>query len=858
MQYYLKITSYLFLSQNPYTFYPNQFPPNFFLFLLPMFINYVESGFNLFMTIQFMKLMQMFFSLLTGYLSYLFILHFTNDKRRAILGFTSILFSPILFFVNFIQLQQPPIGVMFTLMALYTILILAERKQGSLIYLISGSILIWYSAFLYLIPIAIIPTLIVYQRGFKRAIKFIVSLIVGFLTLYLPFTTLNLFNLVGGTSSVSTTTASGVGFTIISLLGPNLWPPDHLQYLLKGVFNLLFLGGIIAIPVIMRIFNRQILVSITLVFISLFLLISISSLDDFSWLVVFLIIFVAIYSKKILRWSTLFMVQLYYVPFLVIYLINDSDLGTNGSGIFYLSYLQFHINLNLWQYPLAETITKISIFLGFLMLIILSFYVFLESKTESKRYKLKLLLKHNLNTWRTHLHKSHSHPIIQKDSLHEKALNYVKTETMQIVFVCLILVILFSSSLGYGINLGGEIHQSKSNYPFGFFSSGTVVGDNITYDFTNNFNSILIYPQNTSYIYYHQVSKISFKRNLTNEVLSMNLSIKPINTHDELFNSTILDIGNTSINVYNRIYIPNSDKVKLPNKSKDVQITYKDAPEIKSTENIPLYTYNGTSYLLYNLNTTNFPRYGYYLFFHAADTNLSTQNQIFFAKIGNTLFQFYEQSNSKSFVLSYSDGNVWKTVHVFRSLPYLDYLNFYNINNTLYFNINNYHTYTMTPQNTNYSHNILFFIGKDFNYSINNNTYALHGFTSPLIQGNLTFVSNDTNFMFYNSKNETIDVAPQENTLRLQYSNQTYRIMSGNMLMTGVDHNSILTFGRLSFFNIPIELTIHNISLSRVTPSNFLFSMTLVIFILPVTCLIFIEIENKKSIYSRKNRYDKY
>ena len=555
-QMFIKITSYLFLSQNPYIFYPNQFPPNYFSFLLPTFLIYLHTGYNILEAIQFLKIFQMLISTASAYVVYLFILHYSGNKNRAIAGFTAVLLSPVIMWVNFFQLEQSSVGIAFTLFALYTILVLVDEKEGGFLVLLAGTILLWYSVYLYLFPIAIIPTLFVYQKSRRKFVVFLFAMILGFIISYIPFTLHNMFDIIGGTAAIATAGSSGVGYTIIGLLGSHIFPPNPFQLFLKEMFSLTFLISIFFIPILLRFLKKNnIFLPITISLISVFILQTITNLDEFSWVLPFLSIFLAISLDQRHLIPKLFLSQLYDIPYIILFIIDDSNWGVNGSGFFYLSYLQFHLNIDLYEYTWAIFVMKTLILLGFTSFIILISILLHKSKGKK-----------NIQSFRTRFAEGVSSRGFIREEKGIRTENNKKDNGLRlfqrrsynkkvggVLFTFSIITIVILSTFGTFI-IHNEVHTNGNNYPFGFFSSEAVVGINTTYQFVDNYKSIVIYPTNTNYNY-PPISPFVFSRNVTGEQISMNMSFTTSNTVSSPFNSTIFKVGNASINIFNDLKV---------------------------------------------------------------------------------------------------------------------------------------------------------------------------------------------------------------------------------------------------------------------------------------------------------------
>ncbi len=841
-QVFIKSASYLYISQNPYLFYPNQFPPNFFLFLLPTFLMYVKSGYNIFIYIETLKIIQMLFSAITAYITYLFILHYSTNQSRAIVGFTAILFSPVLFWVNFIQLEQSPIGIMFTFISLYAILVIANREKGRFLILLAGTVMLWYSAFLYLIPIALMPSLLIYQKTKRESIEFLFAMAISFSIFYIPFTFFNMFDIIGGTAAISAVGSSGVGFTIVGLLGPHIWPPDSFQLFLKEIFTMFFVPLVFLIPIFLRFLKRgNVFLSMIFALVTLFLLLTISNLDEFSWVLPFLVLYSAVILNEKRLFSKLLLVQLYDFPYIFLFIVGGSIFNTNGSGIFYLSYLQFHLDINLDLYPWAPITTKILVLLGFIFFV---FLILLLLNKDKNKHKDNFAINQfeRIGDSSEILHEFSNPKNLYKnnrESEHE-IIHYIHSKQKILRFtLSLVILAILISSFFVPLVTHNNIDSKKGNYPFGFFTSEVVVG-NSTYQFSHNYKSIDICPTTSKYNY-PPISPLIFSRNVTGESISMNISLKANKFNNQILNTTIFRVGNVSVNLFNEIFTPKKFFMLFPNETTGIS-----ALPI-TNKSIPILNFTGNSSLFYDINISNFPKNGLYFFFNVSNKSNVSQQQIMYAKINNTLIQFFAVPNSNLYILSQTIDNKWVVIHNYQ---FSNNLNIFNIkvdNGSLFVNINNSGTYQIIL-NTNISlHRLEFSIGKDFIYPAFNYIYALEGKASPLFETTCeSFITSPELLITMKGQNKTEYSIINSLNFTFSKSFGQYTIRSGNNIINWTSQDRVVCFGRLSQLSIPITISINGLDISSEYPGTILITVALLTFFLPGLCLSYLYYKRRE------------
>lgn len=860
---FFNASSYLYLSQNPYLFWPNQFPPNFFSFLLPTFISFLFSEENIFASIEVLKVIQMIFSIGTAFLIYKLVMHFTQNNKSAKIAFIAYLFSPIIFYVNFIQLEQTPIGIFFTVLAIYIILAYENDDNRKFIVLIIGSIFLFYAIYLYLLPLVLIPPFLIYQKSIRNFIKIVIAFMVGFLFFYIPYTIHGMFNFLISTGAIATVGSSGVGYTIAGLLGPHMYPADSFQLLLKSMFTLFFIPSIFIVPILLRLCHRNnIFTAFTINFILIFILVTINNLDEFSFVIPFLIVLLAwIYNENNILLK-LFLIQMYDIPFVILFLINGNIFYLDGTGIFYLSYLQFHLNINFNEYSWASIASKVLIFSGFITFVYLIFIIFKNSKTPRKVSSFISIANHkrfkvNMSSLNYNHIKSYiSFKKIQAIILKWKKFIFHSTGRSNVILTAVILL-LFIFSI---VNVSGPqqaIDSSSSSNPYGIFFSPLLMSNETTFKFVNDYRSVCFYKTNQK-LDFPPYSTVAFSRNVSGENFMSNISVVPCRTTDVPYNVTVLSVSNLSASLVSPLTIPKNDISIIPNIKENVSAQSSNQVLLNDEANVDIYNFNGTSVLQYHIHSSQLNQSGVYFLYHAE--KVTWVDEIMFLRYGNLLVQLYDPPNSSTNTfLSYSEGTNWIPLDEFSTDNYWNYVNLRILDGKLSISINSGINVLVPYSITKTQSNFTVAIGKDFTYRVYNFKNAFVGSATTLFSnGNLSFNSSllaITTHNIHTSFNKTVYTPYKKLNILIRKNTSLFSILSNGMCVSSMFNNSILKFGRLSFSPIPVIFTINKLSISS-KRSSFLINVIDDSIVVPSVLILVVVLLFRKNEYKTRRGID--
>lgn len=850
LQIFLQASSYLYLSQNPYAFFPNQFPPNLFFFLLPNFILYLHSKDNIYVSIYFLKIFQMMISTLTAVFIYKIILISTKNIHKAKCAFLAFLFSPVIFWANYFQLEQSPVGIFFTVLALYFLIISINKDKDFFPEIFASSLLLIYASYVYVIPLVIIPVIFIYQKSIRKFLSNILAFSLSFSLFYIPYLLLHGFDLIGGTSAIATYGAgASIGFTIIGLLGPHIYPIDSFQLMLKFVFEIIFILSIFIVPVSMRLLKiKNIFIPILTNLSMIFLFITISNLDEFSWLVPFAILVFSIsMQEKRLLWKQI-LIQLYDIPYIILFLIDDSNFNLNGSGIFYLGYLQFHKNIDLdlqWWAPLVNKVLIISGFVAIILLLTGALWSWNRSrKTVDSSVYGTIEDESILNVPNSIQRKLNNKKLLAEDAQGPDKIR--RSSVFNTIFIMSICAI-FALSVVPVHNANTAINISEPVNPVGIFTSQPIMGNSTTYKYIDNYKSLYVFPTNSTWEYGPN-APFYFSRNMTGENSLLNISVKPVlSGRTSVFDYSVISIGNLFVNILDVPSIPNGSFPMDPFMMENTTIVTGGNSTLYKSPGVSIYGFNGTSVIEYNLNRSAFLNDSFGFIFHLDRANWT--NQIMYLKYQNQLFQIFNPPESNKIILGYSDSPNWTFLNTYFAVQQWNSVEFRLVNSMLTVNING-NGYVKTNFSMNGSGNSTLAIGKDFYYPAFNFKYALKGEESSLFDipnGSIDFKTYSEIFQSNKTCRSTF-AAYVEEYIVINKTQNKVNIETNNIQFSAYVNSSLMKFGRIGISPIPTIFAFNSIEINSYQHYGYLYNYILIIYLPPVVATGFLILKNRRQL----------
>jgi hypothetical protein len=142
----------------------NVWPGGFFSFMAftPMYLSYVHSGFNIYLSVVVLKLILFAFTVLTAFLLYRITQKVKPEYAHTVLLFT--LLNPAILYINYFWAQIDILPVFFFTLG-YALLRFVDFGQNSYKRYIVGFLPIIISAFIYRYALILLPTIVFFDSG---------------------------------------------------------------------------------------------------------------------------------------------------------------------------------------------------------------------------------------------------------------------------------------------------------------------------------------------------------------------------------------------------------------------------------------------------------------------------------------------------------------------------------------------------------------------------------------------------------------------------------------------------------------------------------------------------------------------
>ncbi|MGC8622012.1 MAG: hypothetical protein ACP5U0_08875 [Caldisphaera sp.] len=559
--------------------------------------------------------------------------------------------------------------------------------------------------------------------------------------------------------------------------------------------------------------------------------------------------------------SKLLSLQLYMVPYLIVFNMWGAPGYGTGTGIFYLSYLQFHKAIAIYSLiPDFYSFSKLMIFLGFLLLI---YDVFLLLFSNNKSNNISISdIKNSINIRLRYFNQkfmaNNNKP--KKDRKNGR-LNRMRNKGKEvsffnIAFLIVLILIILLSMVNYEPIGNYVIVQDGQNFPLGMFKEYSGMNGSYSFNLTDSGRAVEIAPTG----YSPPNTPMVFSRNLSGEDMNMDIQISPIDKNNYLFNNTVLELGDLKINLFKTLEIPSDSIYINPNATYNSTMSLTDLPYISRGKAIPDFYLGGNSVIYYNVNISNYVN-RYSLIFHN-NNNINGQNMVFLFYYNGLQVEFWSPPNQDNYFLSYNDpslGTNWSTQYIYSSQSeYWNFVTFWITPESFVLNMNN-----LSPQAIKYNfkeyQTFSLFVGKYGTYSSSNFKYAMNGISTDLIisQQNFTLGSTEIIGSYLNEKlGEFVSVSSAFNNdnLILIKSGKNLQMISNDIrINTTVGLTSfsnefpdLLTFGKITNSSIPMIFKITYLSLSSHSHRSYLINMFLLDSVLPLYVIIFAYKKFKK------------
>ena len=802
---FLYANSYFYLSQSPYNIFPYPAPPNFVFPILPFTIVYIWTGFDIFISVLFSKVEIIVFFLMTSFVFSQIILQITHSTSKSNLYFAIFLFSPVFFFVNFVEWEFDIFPIFFSLLALN--IYLSSPLKKSCFYLPTFGLLV-FASFMYYFPAIIIVVLLMYSQTKREFVYKLISVLFFTAIYFLSFFFLNIWVPTNPIEAINPSGPSIVStWYILATFGFNL-SQTYIVFVTVAVI-------VVVTCIYLRHIGANLFLAITVSFTILFLTVEIYNLDEFIWLLPFFMITLA--SLEITHREKLLaiLIQLYLLPVIFVMNIWEGRFGM-GTGVFYFSYnfLGKNIPINgVIPFPVQFTVIADTIIFALLITIVTWFV--LKSKFRNigspTGNKISGLDNAQLSSG-------------DKTSITFKSFfrSFKRISTVIVIIVVLLILIL---------PLPSGIHDQNPNFPFGIMIP-IPVADNpsISYAYSQNYSTVTFSPTNSSYN-----TPVIFERNMSQESLLMNFSVLSGGARG-LSLSKVFNFSSLSIDTFSYYNISADDQLPM-NFEKNTSDANDSSFFMWDNIDLPTYKTYGNSIISFNSSIQNGENFLF--FFKPIDLSFP-QNIVFRLRVygTNTTIDLTQNDLSEfSFSESISFG-VWTTKYFVLPHVYQWYaadIEFANSTISLSLNGNSPLSFNYTGNNAKF----LLYLGKFGTHSYYNDNNSYSGYFSPVYQSmrvnNIADgfeMENSSVKRFYNTSS-LINIIVK--TLNEYNVIMTYK---GKSFWSTISANKILEIGRINFSSQTITARINSIQIESYVSFNLIKIILILTYVLPFAITI--------------------
>ena len=856
---FLYFSSFYYLGLNPYPFARIPTPPIFLSILLPQFGLYVTT-FSLQSVSDFFRIVNLIFSLFASFVLLKIVSKMTNNKNKLHASFYMFLLSPFLFYVNYIHVEQDIIVIFLTLVSFYFICF-----SEKLLVKTAGAILLAYASFFYLFPILLIPSILVYQKSKKDSIFLFILLASAILLFYASFLANLNWNVVSNGVGLSTAPIGGPGvsiFTIWNVLtkGP-FYPFTPFLARLYDFFLIFVIFLVISIPVILRYFKKPIILSIAITFSVFFMFLNIYNGDEFIWILPFVTIAIAYVSKEKLMKTRILLSQMYMLPLLILFNMWDAPGYGEGTGIFYLTYEQFHTPIALYSLvPHFVTASKLLDLLIFLLIFANVLYLLLVTRKKSTQDSVQVLgnsVKIRADQPKDNKHFDESRSLFfdlsallknlkKASGSFKKSHKERENKAYAITSILILALICMAVFAPLPTGPGQTLTYSGGPFPLGFFASTNYeMVKNLSYDYTTN-NSFIELSNYSGGL----VVPPLFTRNIEDQQLQMNIKADP----EVPLSSTILDpiAGFNGLNVsfVNQLNAVSNLTYLRPNES--VNVTPGPIGEIGSigVGAIQAYELNGASFEQYNITPKSVIGDSYLLAFKPSILNYS-ENLVFYFQINGISYELF--FNGASLTFAY-ENNVWKFVTVDPAY-YNEGWNIVRLSlsaNTIGFYIDGNLLYEST---TNLYAGGVNFIGVGMAwpyYESYYHKYAFTGIVTPLMITNTSSLYT-VKKLVVSYDNQTKLLPFPSGYVTIDYNGSGVKIVSNGEVFSVLGKFNQFWFGRTSQYSPGVEYSFQYLIIESANNNSLFIRIIILLYGIPAWVALVVLLEKRKG-YPRTNQ----
>jgi hypothetical protein len=835
---FIYINSFYFLYQSPYHFLPYPAPPNSSFFTLPAFFIFLRMNYNILVFSFSIKLFALLSTIISSYILHEILLKLNINKRIAHTAFLLFLFSPILFLVNYVNMEQDIFPIMFSLLAFLIYLNTENYANNKTLGRITYTFILVFATFMYFFPILILIAIVPYSKRFSDTIIKGFFALTFFTLFLLAFHFSGIWNLINPNSAIGSGRNSV--FSIFYIVGIPSRSTPFVIY-----FEFVFILLIIIVTFLFSHFKIPIYLELSLTFTLLLFLIQIYSVDEYIWVLPFYIISFAKLTNSKHMWIKLLTLQVYFIPFEIVYNIYAGRIGM-GSGIFYLSYLFNHNSTYLlYTVPHAIYISKILDILSYISMAIILVYIFFRFFHSD----IKLNRKSDYNVI------SEDSKVLFREnpanSQHKFSQSSLSTKNAIFGKISIILAVILLLSLSVS-PLFSNSTLNGNEVPLGIFDPiPTAYNSSTTFELINHGKSIIISPTNSIY------GSTYFERNISGIKLFLDMNVSVDKFNGELFNTTILNLPGISVSAFSYINLSNL-VILAPNVTLNVNEFHNVSSYTWGSNHLEIYSMVGTSEIYYN-NLTNLIHTGKNIIFFFQQTKiLQHQNILLRLKNGGQTYSV-SQYNNKFFYSMSPQYGVWISQNM--TIPGLQTWNVADLvfrDGSLYFDVNGYEIGNFPLYNTTAP--LELHLGEFSTNLVDPYNYSYYGYISNICYG--TNEQTSTGFSIISSNSTSfLSLNKQYIDLNLKTYSGLYSSVNNvsvNYVFSKLNYrmlrNPSIYFGALSYSPYYLNFTINSFVLGSSDNNKILVITLLIDYPIPVMIIgIYFNYYRKTPILIKKH-----
>ena len=561
---FLQTAGYLSVDRNPYPITGFPAPPGLFLPFLPTFGVYVFSGYDYGLANYALKLIHLFA---------LFVLAYAVGRIGISSGLSpqlsgrlrvAILLSPVLFFVSFVWVEQDVVGLALTALGLLLVLRGVDRQRAPWEEPAGFGVLA-LASFTYYFPAFLVPTLVVYSRSWRHAVRRLVYAGVSFGGFLLWFFIHPGWDFASGSLGSTKYPIISVYSPLSLLSGAPFGPATALQVQAVPIFVIVLVLAELAVPILCWKWKVSWTVSLAFAIVLPFLLLNIWNGDELVWPLPFLMVALLVTRPLGRGGFQLWLVQLYALPMVVLSTLFDAPGPGAGSGIFYFGYEQFHnpVAVSLLV-PQVLTVTRVvQTFLWSGLIVLLGISVAFDrhrnraapSRGDS-RYLADIGLLPELSS---------PAPVPKSSRRWGDGTAHGRVLGRQLRWVATFtLVVAFATLLSAALPAATLTASSSNEFPVGIFAAYPVANGSVTYTFSPASDTVQTVPNygNTTTLG-TPWQMVNFTRNIADEQFSMDLGVTVTAPAGWPYNTSVLGYGTTALNAVVP-FVPPASSALLP------------------------------------------------------------------------------------------------------------------------------------------------------------------------------------------------------------------------------------------------------------------------------------------------------